>query len=108
MSECRFCGSTENLEEHHPVPRRKTRLSNDLELMSAADEITVTVCHDCHMELERIYDERFYSMLITAYLKKWKKRADKGDCPVCYYGDVSPHKKAMADKTSAIDAEMGL
>lgn len=106
--ECLFCGATENLEEHHTVPRRKAQLSDDLAVMEAADRLTITVCHDCHMKLEDVYDERFYSLLMNSYLKRWKKRAEKGDCPVCYYGEVSPLKKRLADKAAEIDEEEGL
>lgn len=55
MSECYFCGSEVDIEEHHIVPQRfdgSDRESN-----------TVDLCHDCHWKLERLYNKEFWGAI---------------------------------------------
>lgn len=98
---CYFCGETDRLEEHHIVPRRY-RGSNE-------DESLVTLCSDCHVKIEQLYDDRFYRRIKHYLLHRWGKRADCNDCLVCYRGSKpSPYKKKLAEKIAAIDDELGL
>lgn len=52
---CYFCESTDGLEVHHIVPQR-------LGGSDARDNL-VTLCHDCHWKLERLYNKDFYEAL---------------------------------------------
>lgn len=55
MSSCYFCGSEEEIEEHHIVPQRlggSDKRSN-----------TVDLCHDCHWKLERLYNKEFWEAI---------------------------------------------
>lgn len=55
MSSCYFCGSSEDIEEHHIVPQRlggSDKRSN-----------TVDLCHDCHWKLERLYNKDFWEAI---------------------------------------------
>lgn len=48
MADCYFCGSRDDIERHHVIPRRFGGPDREDNL--------VDVCHDCHMKLERLYD----------------------------------------------------
>lgn len=50
--ECLFCDATDDLEEHHVVPRRYGGTDGE--------ENLITVCGDCHKKIERTWDRRFY------------------------------------------------
>lgn len=52
---CYFCEFPDDLEVHHIVPQR-------LGGTDAPDNI-VTVCHECHWKLERLYNKDFYETL---------------------------------------------
>jgi phage/plasmid-associated DNA primase len=65
MSRCYICGE-ENpnaLQTHHILPRRHG--GKDMQ------ENTVTLCANCHMAIEAIYDDSFYSR-IKNRLSEWK------------------------------------
>lgn len=53
--ECRFCGETRVLEDHHIIPRRFDGPDTD--------ENVVTVCPTCHRLLERLYNKEFYEAI---------------------------------------------
>lgn len=55
MTECYFCESTENIEEHHIVPQRFSG--------SDARGNLVELCHDCHWKLERLYNKDFWEAI---------------------------------------------
>lgn len=55
MTDCYFCGSAEDIEEHHILPQRFEG--------SDADTNTVDLCHDCHWKLERLYNSDFWEAL---------------------------------------------
>jgi hypothetical protein len=52
---CRLCQATDDLEEHHLIPRRKGG--------SDRDENLVTLCRPCHRTIEEIYDEGVWQRL---------------------------------------------
>lgn len=53
---CQICGDDmgTRLQEHHIVPKRHGGTDSD--------ENLVTLCAGCHQAVERIYDERFFSI----------------------------------------------
>lgn len=54
-SSCLFCDSTDDLEEHHVVPRQYGGTDSD--------ENLITVCEDCHKTIERTWGQRFYDRI---------------------------------------------
>lgn len=50
--DCYFCGSSEDIETHHIVPRRYNGLDKN--------ENLVDLCRDCHNKIESLYDAEFY------------------------------------------------
>ena len=101
--ECHFCGSEEDLEEHHIFPVRKTASTRSWSFLKEAESEgnKVIVCHSCHMKLEDLYDEDFWDLV-----KKWMKNRIihiSGDRDS---GKTSP--KSMARKIQEADEELGL
>lgn len=52
---CLFCDATDDLEEHHVVPRKFGGTDDESNL--------ITVCSSCHKKIERTWDRRFYEQL---------------------------------------------
>lgn len=55
MGECYFCESDSELEDHHIVPQRFQG--------SDSKSNIVTLCHDCHWKLERLYNKDFWEAI---------------------------------------------
>ena len=55
MSECYFCTSSADIEEHHIVPQRFDG--------SEAKSNKVDLCHECHWKLERLYNVDFWNAI---------------------------------------------
>jgi hypothetical protein len=55
VTDCYFCSSSEDIEEHHIVPQRFQG--------SDSEANTVDVCHDCHWKLERLYNKDFWEAI---------------------------------------------
>ena len=51
IKQCAFCGSTDNLEEHHMIPVRMLGTNDQRNL--------VYLCHDCHWDVTRYQRELF-------------------------------------------------
>lgn len=96
---CKFCSETDNLENHHIIPRRLNGSDNSDNL--------VKVCPSCHSKLEELYDNQFFNKL---GVKKSGSNPDTGyflvECDVCGYESVS-FKSSQADplKCERCDAE---
>ena len=101
--ECYFCGAEEDLEEHHIFPVRKTASTSSMAFLQEAEseENKVTVCHSCHMKLEDLYDEKFWSLV-----KKWMKNKILHISGDKRSGKTAP--KSMARKIQEADEELGL
>lgn len=52
---CEVCGATSNLEEHHLLPQRYNGPDKEWNL--------VTLCEDCHNDIEGVYDSEFFTQL---------------------------------------------
>lgn len=72
MSECYFCGSNADIEQHHIVPQRFDGTDHKSNL--------VDLCHDCHWKLERMYNKEFWDAIGIE-----DPRTTKESHITCYY-----------------------
>ena len=66
---CAICGSTKHLEGHHIRYGLMGTEQDWLEVL--------TVCHDCHVALEKIKEEKRIKALEETEVPAWEKEADR-------------------------------
>ena len=77
--ECYFCDAEKDLEEHHIFPVRKSKVFQKLDNIQEveSEENKVTVCHSCHMKLEKLYDQDFYQLMHLHFKRRQERKEER-------------------------------
>lgn len=75
--ECYICGHDHErvLQKHHLIPRRFDGTNTD--------ENLVTLCANCHLVIEQLYDDKFFRRLLKKFDPKERDMAPKERMEYC-------------------------